>query len=286
MKTIFEGTINGEKFNSVQAYNARMIELMNAGKEVNASSHTKSVNESAGCDCRCTCDKSEETCTTPSLEQAVKNLVDAIDDTETCYPYFDAEEPHYLDILVSTDSETNKNLRKEMHDQLQRSWNTITEELYDADVDIDDKKEYLEEVRNIISKIETDNANNIKTISCIDNNRKEAQATFNKAHNEYKRTIDKCEKEKSMLVDATTIIADMLEFYRAVEAEGLQAIKENTIKENNTPTCTECSEATNKHKSNNTINDIITSLKETNPQIEMDLADAFSKLFTSFFNKR
>ena len=42
-KTIFEGIVNGEKFDNVQAYNARVNELMETGEFVEASSNRYSM---------------------------------------------------------------------------------------------------------------------------------------------------------------------------------------------------------------------------------------------------
>lgn len=41
MKTIFEGTVNGTKFDKVEDYNKALIEAINSGKAVNASSTTR-----------------------------------------------------------------------------------------------------------------------------------------------------------------------------------------------------------------------------------------------------
>lgn len=40
MKTIFEGTVNGKKFNSVEGYNEELMRLINSGVEVSANSRT------------------------------------------------------------------------------------------------------------------------------------------------------------------------------------------------------------------------------------------------------
>lgn len=280
MKTIFEGTINGEKFNSVQAYNARMIELMNAGAEVNASSHTKSVNESAGCDCRCTCDKSEETCAAPSLEDAVKTLVEAIENDDevvevTLYPYFGEDDPHYLDTLVDDDAEVNDAVRHEVNEELTTYWLNIAEYLFADDVCNCEKKEYMENIREIIKAIEADNRENIVAMTNIKKRRKAAEEAFAKAEADYELAMAKIASEETVLNGANNIITDFLEFYRHVEAEGIRAIKEQ--KDYNANDC-------NCNKIIDRINNINTNCKEINPQLQMDLAEAFGKLFEGVFN--
>lgn len=278
MKTIFEGTINGEKFNSVQAYNARMIELMNAGKEVNASSRTMSVNESAGCDCRCTCDKSEEVCDSPSLEQAVKNLVDTIegeDITGSIYPCFEDDETHYLDALVNNDVESNMSMREALHKDFDTAWRNVTEFLYCDDTPIEAKKMYLNDVRDIISSVEDDKRNNINAHNKISVRRRAVVDALDKAKLDYEKAMASIDSDMIVIEDANKIINDVLEFYRSVEAEGLQAIKDSNKNDNTKcKTCNCDKETSNKETSN-----INTNLREITPQIQMDLAAAFGKLF-------
>lgn len=278
MKTIFEGTINGEKFNSVQAYNARMIELMNAGMEVNASSHTKTVNESAGCDCRCTCDKSEETCTTPSLKEAVKELVEAIEAEDlpvSIYPCFEDEDVHYLDVLVDDNAENNVTMREALHNDFDTAWRNITEFLYCDETPIEAKKEYLNDVRDIISTIEADQRTNNIAHNNINVRRRAVVDALDKAKRDYEKTMANIDSEMIVVNDANKIIADVLEFYRSVEAEGLQAIKDPNKNDN-----TKCNKACNCDKEDkNESSNINTAFKELNPQIQMDLAAAFGKLF-------
>lgn len=45
MKTIFEGIVNGEKFNNVEEYNQRISELMSAGETVDATTSTHMIED-------------------------------------------------------------------------------------------------------------------------------------------------------------------------------------------------------------------------------------------------
>lgn len=278
MKTIFEGTINGEKFNSVQAYNARMIELMNAGKEVNASSRTKTVDENAGSCDRIVCDMSEEECCHKDLEQAVKELVDAIecdDIAESIYPCFEDEDVHYLDVLVDNNAENNVTMREALHNDFDTAWRNITEFLYCDETPIEAKKMYLNDVRDIISTVEGDKRTNNIAHNNINERRRAVVDAFDKAKLEYEKSMAAIDSEMIVVNDANKIIADVLEFYRSVEAEGLQAIKDPNKNDN-----TKCNKACNCDKEDkNTASNINTDFKELNPQIQMDLAAAFGKLF-------
>jgi hypothetical protein len=271
MKTIFEGTINGEKFNSVQAYNARMIELMNAGVNVDASSSTKSVDESSNCD-RCTCDKSEST-----LDKAVKEIIDAYTsvnkdaDTEdvevTLYPYFDEDDAYYLDTLVTHDPSVNKKNFDEVCDHITEAWSEILEFLTCDNICVCDKKEYLNDVHDIIASINNDDKANKNALNNINEQKMKAEAEFAEAKMRYEQTISSLNDSKTVLDGATSIINLLHEFYQNVEAEGLQAIKGNPVCECNSDN--KCLNKTN----------INTDVKEVSPQIEMELAEAFGKLF-------
>ena len=274
MKTIFEGTINGEKFYTVQEYNARMIELMNAGAEVNATSRTKSVNEASGCN-RGTCDMSHDT-----AMDGYKRLINAIcsdDETETetetetdeeitLYPYFDDDEPYYLDALVDDNVESNEAIRNVVADTLNVHWTEIVEFLNCNDVCVCDKKEYLNDVHDIIASITRDRKVNTEALSKINQERMKADADFAKAKMEYEYTMKQLASNEAVLNGATNIINDMFNFYQAVENEGTKAVNDS----NKNCNCTDksCNE-----------NQIKTNVKEASPQIEMELADALGKLW-------
>ena len=268
MKTIFEGTINGEKFNSVQAYNARMIELMNAGAEVNATSRTKSVNETSGCD-RSTCDMSHDT-----AMDGYKRLINAIcsddeiesDEEITLYPYFDDDEPYYLDALVDDNVKSNEDIRHVVADTLNVHWSEIVEFLNCEDVCVCDKKEYLNDVHDIIASITHDHKVNTEALSKINQERIKADADFAKAKMEYENTMKQLASNEAVLNGATNIINDMLNFYQAVESEGNKVVNDS----NKNCNCTDkpCSD-----------NQIKTNVKEASPQVEMDLAYALGKLW-------
>lgn len=83
-KTIFKGTVNGETFDNVAAYNARLQELINSGVTVNASSDTKVNIEDEP-----TNDASYTTTTTLDVDDADLSI----------YPYMCEDEPFYLDLL-------------------------------------------------------------------------------------------------------------------------------------------------------------------------------------------
>lgn len=243
MKTVFEGIINGEKFDTVQAYNARMIELMNAGTAIQASSSTKSLADNQA------------------------NVNKPIDDDLSFYPYFDDNDPHYLDLLVTPDKNINMDARKEVTNYLQKCYNHIAHSLYDNGVEISMKKDYLNDIREIINTLKNDSKTNSDAIKAAEKDMMKAEAAYAEAKEKFKSSM-------VILESAKPIINDFIEYYQRVEAEALHAIAECKTCGCDSNTCT-CGESANKDISN-----IATSINEITPQIVSDLADVFGKLFS------
>ena len=109
-RTIFEGTVNGEKFNTVQAYNARLTELINAGVAVEASSNTRveDVEEPVHTS------GYVRTCTDDTCDCGESTYTSTYDEDLSYYPYCENDDPYYLDLLVTVEPEINADARKEM----------------------------------------------------------------------------------------------------------------------------------------------------------------------------
>ena len=71
-KTVFEGVINGVKFDNVQAYNDMLTRLLASGEEITASTSTRS--EGIGCNCcenaccQCECNELETVMMLPGFD--------------------------------------------------------------------------------------------------------------------------------------------------------------------------------------------------------------------------
>ena len=129
-KTIFRGTVNGETFDNVAAYNARLQELINSGEPVSASSETNVNIEDEP-----TNDVSYTTTTTQ----------DIVNEDLTIYPYMCEDDPFYLDLLVTDDPVTNQEAYTEAQKVLKKcydytldlveDWCTCERETYINDLD-------------------------------------------------------------------------------------------------------------------------------------------------------
>lgn len=272
----FEGTINGEKFDNVHAYNTRMTELISAGvTNIEASSSTS---------IRMVDDTLTEFTTGIGGDTPVCACEE--DSDLSFYPYFEVNDPKYLDLLVTNDAITNAKSLKEMTNVLDKCHLYIAERLYDADEPTDTKKQYLEGVRRIISDIICDNTNTSTALSSIDRNRakaasdfRAAQAAFAEAQHAYNKALRECDDHQFILQAAKPVIARLLEFYRGIEAEALGAIAEtrerpfeNTTECKKCPTCGECeSDCTCDPK-------VVCNVKEVSPQQLSDISNWFDRV--------
>ena len=285
MNTIFEGTINGEKFNSVEAYNNKMLELINAGVSIDASSHTKSVDDTCkkcSGQTRCTCDNSCD-----NKKSGHEKLIEAICNAdeggieekellEALYPYFVDEDPYYLDALVGTDKEVNTEALKDVEYNLDYCWDVI-KDYFESDECLCQKKDYLNDVHDIIASIKHDyKANHDALLKVKDEREKcnvelqKAKTEFETAKNKYKlaeeeyqNNVQHCNSLQIVLEDASKVIDLLSTFYKNVECEGIRILADKKCECN-------CEE------------NIETHTKETSPQKEMELTD--NEIIESFNN--
>jgi hypothetical protein len=273
---VFKGKINGEVFDNVNSYNTRMTELISAGVtniEATSSTSIKMVED-------------EPMDMTTGLGTNTPIAMIPEDEDLTFYPYFEDEDPHYLDLLVTDDSETNAEAYNEANRQLDKCFLYITDNLYDKDVDINVKKEYLHHVANIISDIKSDNEKTTKALRSVDTTRaqvaaefREAQAAFTEAQAKYNEAVRECDYNQSVLQASKPVIARMLEFYRGVEQEALQAIAEHNSetceKCETCPTCGNCK----CHCTCGTAEpEVKCNVKEVSPQQLSDVSDWFDRV--------
>lgn len=214
-KTIFEGTINGEVFDSVQAYNARMNELVDAGEVVNASSNTRI--EYVDCDCEAEC---------PASNTSVSTNVNTYDEDLSFYPYMEDDDPFYLDLLVATDIDQNRAALDEVDVVLEKCLPFIVDALNDPDTTCKTKKRYLEDVKEILNSLNGDNEDTVKAKNSLLAKRSELTKAFNKVKDKYEEDIHNSLNEEILLNGSFPVISRFKDFYSKV-AE----LTENSIAE-------------------------------------------------------
>lgn len=200
-RTIFEGTINGETFDSVQAYNARMNELVNSGEVINASSNTRIEYVDAPTN-------------VPTLEPAVVET--PVDEDLSFYPYMDNDDPFYLDILVATDTDQNRAALDEVDVVLNKCLPYIENALKDKNVKCHTKGEYLADVNEIINSLKKDNEDTVKAKNLLLAKRADLTREFNKIKDKYEEDIHNSLMEEILLNGAFPVIDRFIDFYSRV----------------------------------------------------------------------
>ena len=137
-KRIFKGFINGQEFDNVQDYNARMTALVEAGADIDASSstHIENVEETA-CE---ECDKA--TCETDSSKKDVN-----------MFPGFERAES-YLDVLVTNDAAKDAKILEDLKGYLDTQFDVIMGEV--SKMEINDLLQYKRDIEDGIDAFESD----------------------------------------------------------------------------------------------------------------------------------
>lgn len=201
--TVFNGTINGEKFTNVADYNARMNELIAAGEtDIQASSSTsiKTV---------------EDECP-----------ASAVDEDLSFYPYVDKDDPYYLDLLVTNDHQTNVEALRCAEEVLAKCWNHITEALEDNEVTQETRREYLNDIQSCIESFKKDRAHTESAVKVVKEKREKLLSELATLAN-----------EESVLNDALPVIDKFIEFYTNVESATLEEIANHNVCKHDGCTC-------------------------------------------------
>lgn len=239
-KTIFKGTVNGETFDNVAAYNARLQKLLNSGETVEASSETK-VNV-----------EDEPTSDAP---YTTTTTLDAFDEDLTIYPYMCEDDPFYLDLLVTDDPVTNQEAYNEAQNVLDKCYR-YTQDVMSGCCNCE-RKEYLEDVTEIIDNINNDITDTIRAIDKVNAKKKKAEEAYHAEMNNLNKDLD--------LLEAADKVSNMFKaYYEDVQNEMRTMIKEGQ----------------NKGCDKSCTNDVVeTTVTEKTPQTEWD----FNKLMDAIF---
>ena len=285
-KTVFTGVINGERFDNVADYNARMNELLSQGVEnISASSSTeiRNVDEVAtsGFVSTCTADQCPGTCTAVSTAASTELPED---EDLSFYPYMEDDDPFYLDLLATPDQITNYEAYEEAQKVLEKCYRYTLEALHDADTDNDERKEYLNDVNDILEEVKIDLNNTRRTLDGLAVKYDAAKARYedaiNKAEEEYAKVKKEIADTEVLLVAAKRVAEMFQAYYADVANETLLAIKEHECKCDETcgPDCKcKC------HENNNTktekSEEIVTECREKEPTTVRDFNDLLDKIF-------
>lgn len=156
MKTVFEGMVNGKKFNNVSEYNNYLMTLLNNGETVQAETRTYTDNSDERCECKCNgeCECIDE-CTCGKCEQhADEPEIDFF-----CGMHEDGEEPYYLNTITGGPDDAKVTDAWE-----ERLIDNITKVLdYLRDSTSHECEEYRNELEEVMVQLNTD-ASDIKAV--------------------------------------------------------------------------------------------------------------------------
>ena len=262
-KTCFKGTINGQEFDNVRDYNAKMQELLEAGVAVTASSSTTIEATPEVCSCN---DAKNECCNRQVIDES---------EEYSCYPYMDDDDPFYLDLLVTNDPEINKEALDEMRKEFNRCYKAIINAIADKDVCVEHLKEYRSELREIIDNVKNDKQCTLEAIKKIKNRKDELDRDLKHYMNEYETEMDAINSEMQVLEDAKPVIKEFIDFYENLEADVINEIKSRPCAcgKNCEPDCTcEC------HNVSRT-DEVTTAVEEAEPQKTYELSDILEHIF-------
>lgn len=273
--TVFQGKVNGKTFNNVADYNAAITALIEAGVtdiEATSSTSIKTVEDDEAssecvttctdCDCTCGCDCTSCTC-------------DAFDEDVTFYPYMEDDDPFYLDLLVTEDKETNIEAYNEAQRQLEISYRDIVEALYDPETTVEERKEYLADVNDIITNVKHDIADTNAAADKINARRKNLANEFEKYKQNYEAALREMDIQMDILNDASRVTSMFKAFYEDVANETMLSIKnrEEDVNRNKNYKIT-CDN-----------NKITTACNEIKPQTVSDLNSLIDKIFGPGWSK-
>jgi hypothetical protein len=247
-KTVFTGVINGEMFDNVQAYNARMNELVAAGiEDICASSSTEI--------------KFEEDPTNEYTTTTTQDVAAPVDEDLTIYPYMCEDDPFYLDLLVTNDPVKNQEAYNEAQKVLEKCYRYTGEVM--GECCNCERKEYLEDVTEIIENIDADIADTIRAMDSVNAKKKRAEE-------EYHDEINKLNKELDLLAAADKVAGMFKAYYEDVQNEMLTMINADKNKNCNCKSY---------HCCNTNTPEVTTSVAEKEPQTEWD----FNRLLDVIF---
>lgn len=153
MKTVFEGVINGEKFDTVEAYNAKMQELMaDPRNTIEAHTSTRLVADPDDLDHRVQGDENRQAPTAkddpqPTTKQTTK------EDSILATPGFNDDDEHYLDYLIQGDEADSTRLADARRD-CEKTLLALESAVQDADTSA--LTDLASEYEDILEELESD----------------------------------------------------------------------------------------------------------------------------------
>ena len=205
---VFEGVINGKKFDTVESYNDEINRLINEGcNNIDASSSTKiqEVPDLEVCCCE-ECGSNECSCKEPTPEI---NLT----------PMFEGDK-HYLDVLVTRDSNENAAILSDLKGATNRWAREIVSHLRSASKD--DILSYIKDVNGIVDLISHDRDDTRKAFVTLSEDLENAKNDLARAQAQY----DVLNEKMNILNDCNPVMDTLQEFYERMRVAAQDVFNE------------------------------------------------------------
>lgn len=196
-KTVFEGVVNGIKFDNVKEYNEYLMKLIEAGEPVNASTSTHTENECCGC---CECD-----CACTGDEEPIMMLPGCIIGRDN--------DKSYVDSYVSDNAIADKQSFEELEDELGDNMEGVIEKIHKMDRAA--LEGYLKDVNEVLGVINTDYKSTKRCIA------------------EREQEIERLQNESQKLQRATKVLELWHDNYLAIKATIEDAMTVDNTKSSN-----------------------------------------------------
>lgn len=264
MKTVFEGTVNGKKFDNVFDYNNALSHAIQAGLQINASSRTKTVlDDQPECECECTCNgECECTCNQPEW-------FFGLEEGRELY-YLDTLSPENLDNELQTWYDGLENNRKSIFESMsnfnQDDFDCYKQDLMDVIENLNKDSNNINLVHNSINSSLAEKTNKLDNLAeQIQALKTEYDETANQKHEllEKQRLVNGCKSLNNM----------MLNHYGEIigEVERIQCTPNNNQPE----------EQIENENNSDILSKIVEELDKSNIKIDEKTRNLLNKLFPS-----
>lgn len=261
-RTVFEGFVNGEKFDNIIAYNERVNQLMKEGKFMNASSNTRVEEYEDG-------------------KEKINNLLNAINSCDnktdisdiSLLPFMRSTDPFYLHSLIAINPEYQEKTNEKIENQLNECYDYISRMvLNNTDVTKTELMTYLNKLNKVITNITNDRTKNINCDSELD---KQLDNLFH----EYENKCMEIEKKRIVLDNASDVIETLLDFYTDVRTDVLATLNDIELEHDSCCHCGgghQCTGCTGKCSCKQAKP---AEIKEVKPQTEFNISDLVNEVF-------
>jgi hypothetical protein len=215
-KVIFNGEINGVKFDTIEAYNAEIYRLKAEGCDnIVANASTQIINTPDECNCECNCDSNTCNCGQPECENSTRIPL---------LPGFEGN-VHYLDANVGECRDTNKMNLDVVKAQLEMYRPHILS--FIRSTNKDELVNYQRDIETVIASIQADRNDTsdayIRLSGQIEDNKRQIAALTTEN--------DGLMKRMEVLNDCHPLMDTYQEFYENLCAAVIDALNaDNTVK--------------------------------------------------------